>query len=305
MRNKIIKEALRDYCRLSKIGIVVFALLTAGLAHLLSLDYFSQFSFEIFIIFISGLYLVSSGSFILNQAQEWRLDQKMKRTEKRPIPLGKIPPFQAYILAFIYLLFGLGILFLLKPLTAKLALLTVILYNGFYTLLWKKYLKYGAVLGALPGALPPVIGYSLGKSSIFNSQSVYLFLLLFFWQMPHFWSLAIRYQEDYKKAGLPVLPVLAGHGKTLHQIGFYMLGYVGLALISPLFLKTGLMYISLLLPLVFILLYQFHKYFHNPSRWLKFFLWVNASILICFAIPVFDKWIFHYFMRLQSSVTGF
>ena len=304
MRSIFIKTLFKDYCQLSKIGIVIFAILTACSAYILSLDYFSQFSVEIFTVFLLGFYFVSSGSFILNQAQEWPLDQKMKRTQNRPIPLGKISPFQAYILSFIFLLFGLGILFLLKPLTAGLAFLTVLLYNGFYTIFWKKYLRYGAVLGALPGALPPVIGYSLGESNILSSQCVYLFFLLFFWQMPHFWSLAIHYQKDYKKADLPVLPVSIGYEKTLYQMGFYMLAYVGLIFISPLFLKTGLMYITLLIPLIFILLYQFHEYFYNPSRWLKFFLWINVSILMCFAVPVLDKWIFHYLIRLQNSIAG-
>ena len=299
------KTLFKNYCQLTKIGIVFFALLTACLSYLLSLDHFLQFSLEKFIIFIIGFYLVCSGSFILNQAQEWLLDQKMKRTQNRPIPIGTVSPTQAYALAFIFLFFGCGVLFLLKPLTCSLAFLTVIFYNGFYTLFWKKHLKYGAVLGALPGALPPVIGYSLGENSIFSGQSVYLFLLLFFWQMPHFWSLAIHYKNDYKTAGLPVLPVVANREKTLYQMGFYMLAYVGLALISPLFLQTGFMYVALLIPLVFILLYQFHKYFYNPTRWLTFFLWINASILICFAVPVFDKIIFNYFMTLQNSVAGF
>ena len=122
--------------------------------------------------------------------------------------------------------------------------------------------------------------------------------------MPHFWSLAIHYKEDYKKGGVPVLPVLAGNRQTLYQMGFYMLAYVGLALISPLFLKTGLMYIVFLIPFVFLLLYQFHKYFYNPTRWLKFFLCINFSILVYFAVPVLDKWIFHYLMDLQNSIAG-
>ena len=294
--NFFLIKTLKDYYQLSKMGIVIFAFLTACSAYILSLNHFSQFSLEIFTVFLLGFYFVSSGSFILNQAQEWHLDKKMNRTKNRPIPVGKISPLQAYVLSLVFISFGIGLLFLLKPLTASLALLTVILYNGLYTLVWKKHLKYGAVLGALPGALPPVIGYSLGENSIFSGQCVYLFLLLFFWQMPHFWSLAIRYKEDYRKAGLPVLPVLDGHGKTLYQMGFYMLAYIGLALISPLFLKTGLMYIIFSLPLVFTLLYQFHKYFYNPSRWLRFFLWVNLSLIVYLGVPILDKWIFHWLM---------
>lgn len=300
--NRLIKTFLKDYYRLTKAGIVCFALLTACSGYVLSLNHFSEFSLEIFLLFLFGFYFVCSGGFILNQAQEWVIDQRMDRTKNRPVPLKKISPFQAYALAFLFLIFGCGVLFLLNPLTAGLAVLTLILYNGFYTLWWKKYLKYGAVLGALPGALPPVIGYSLGDSNILNGQSVYLFFLLFFWQMPHFWSLAIRYKEDYKKAGLPVLPVVDSYEKTLYHIGFYMLAYLGLALISPLFLPAGLMYVFLLIPFVVLLFYQFHKYFYNPSRWLSFFLWVNASILIYFIVPVLDKWILYYFLGWSNPV---
>lgn len=291
----IIPKVFKSYGRLSKAGIVVFALLTAGSAYILSLSAFSEFSLEAFSALLLGLYFVFSGGFILNQAQEWRLDQKMRRTKSRPIPSGKLSPARAYILSALFLLFGLALLLALKPLAGFLAFFALALYNGFYTLVWKKKLKYGAVLGALPGALPPVIGYSLEGNSLFDSQCLYLFLLLFFWQMPHFWSLAMRYREDYKKAGIPALPVLEGRAKTLFHIGLYMLAYIGMALISPLFLKTGLMYIIALVPLAAILLYQFYKYFYSSERWLKFFLWVNASIIIYFAVPVMDKWIFDYF----------
>lgn len=295
---KTVKKVLNSYYQLTKMGIVFFALLTAILAYFLSLDDLN-ISFKSFGLFVIGFYFATSGSFILNQAQEWRLDKKMKRTRNRPIPSGQLSPFQAYILSFLFLLFGLAVLFLLKPLTAFLLFLTVVLYNGCYTILWKKYLRYGAVLGALPGALPPVIGYSLGEYSIFSTACIYLFLLLFFWQMPHFWSLAIYYREDYKRAGLPVLPALENKDKTLYQIGCYMLAYIGMTLISPLFLTSGLMYVLVLLPLAFILLYQFFIYTAKPSsHWLKFFLWINASIVIYFSTPVVDKWIFHYLAHL-------
>ena len=305
MRSHFIKTVFRDYLNLTKAGIVLFALLTSSLAYFLSLNAFFQFSLEKFSLFILAFYFVSSGSFILNQAQEGSLDQKMNRTKKRPVPRKAVSFLQAYCLAFVFLIFGLGALFLIKTLTAILAFITVIFYNGFYTLWWKKYFKYGAVLGALPGAMPPVIGYSLGANSIFKSECVYLFLLLFFWQMPHFWSLAIHYREDYKKADIPVLPVLDGSHKTLYHIGLYLLAYLGLSLISPLFLTAGLMYIVFLVPLAFILLYQFHKYSYKPSRWLKFFLWVNVSIIIYFVVPVVDQWIFDYFTRWPMASAGF
>ena len=301
----MLKTVLKDYYKLSKTGIVVFALLTAGFSYVLALPDFSYFSFRSFSFFCLAFYFVSSGSFILNQAQEWKWDQKMSRTKNRPIPKGNLFPWQAYILAGLFLGFGLSLLLLIKPLTALLAFFTVILYNVFYTLWWKRHLKYGAVLGAIPGAMPSVIGYSLANSDIFQTSAMYLFLLLFFWQMPHFWSLAIRYGKDYEKAGFPVLPVSEGTEKTLHQIGFYTLAYLGLSLVSPLFLTAGFMYLFLLIPFAFILLYQFYQYFYKPSQyWFKFFLWVNASILIYFSVPVLDKWIFHSLIQWQAVKVG-
>ncbi len=294
-----IRSFFKIYCQLSKIGIVLFALLTAGLAYILSCQNFSSISWSQLSFFVLGFYMVCSAGFILNQVQERDWDRKMKRTQNRPIPLGKISPLQAYGLSLFFLLLGLWILFLLKPQTALLALLAVVLYNGFYTLFCKKFMKYGAVPGALPGALPPIIGWSLGESSIYSAPCAYLFLLLFLWQLPHFWSLSLHYKEDYKKAGWPMLAVLSARSKTLYYIGLYLLAYIGLALISPLFLPAGWLYMFLIVPLAFMLLYQFYKYMKNPTRWLKFFLWVNASIIVYFAVPVLDRWIFYYFTHWQ------
>ena len=287
---------MKAYCKLTKVGIVIFALLTASVGYLLSLDKLSFFDIETFVVFLIGFYLICSGSFILNQAQEWKIDQKMKRTQSRPIPQKKISPLQAYILSFWFLFIGTVLLLFLQPLTAGLSLLTVILYNFFYTLWWKKTWSYGAILGALPGALPPVIGYSLGGGSLWTGESLYLFLIMFLWQMPHFLSLALRYKEDYKAGGIPVLPVVSSSKATIYQIGLYMIAYLGLALISPLFLRSGVMYVFLFLPLAFKLIYEFYKYSKNTTNWLSFFLWINLSLLVYVAAPVFDKWLFDYLM---------
>ena len=305
MKHNIISYVFKSYSQLTKLGIVIFAVLTAGLAYLLALPDFSYFDLNAFAVFCFAFYFVCSGSFILNQAQEWRRDQKMDRTKNRPIPKGNLSPWLAVVLAGLFLAFGLGLLFLVNTLTALLACLTVILYNVFYTVWWKRRLKYGAVLGAIPGAMPPVIGYSAIENNIFQTPSVYLFLLLFFWQMPHFWSLALYYRKDYEKADFPILPVVSSREITVYHIGLYLLAYLGLALASPLFLRTGLMYLLFLVPLAGILLYQFYKYFYHSSRWLKFFLWVNASVLVYFAVPVLDKGIFHYIINLQIQLAGF
>lgn len=303
--HRFLKEILKSYFKLSKAGIVCFVLLTACAGYLLSLRNFSSFSFSTLSFFLLGLYFCSSASFILNQAQEWQLDQKMKRTRGRPIPSGKVSVSAALVLALMLFCVGFALLFSIQPLSAFLTLLTAILYNGFYTLFWKRRLKYGAVWGALPGALPPVIGWVSGGGDIFSVTCAYLFLLLFFWQMPHFWSLALRYREDYKQAGVPTLSVIDGELKTLYQMGFYLLAYIGATLISPLFLQAGPMYLLLGLPLGIVLFYQFHQYFYNHSRWINFFLWLNASILVYFFVPILDHWILSYMFSLQISKAGF
>ena len=282
-------------------GIVIFSLLVAGFSYALSLSDFYFFNLQDFLWFSLGFYFVCSGGFVLNQAQEWRFDKKMNRTASRPIPQAELSTYQGYVISIFFLMAGHFLLFLVQPVTAGLSFLTVVLYNFFYTLWWKRKFKYGAVLGAIPGAMPVLIGYSLSGSHLLESQCVYLFLLLFFWQMPHFWTLAMHYREDYKKAGIPVLPVVSGVHKTLYQMGLYVLVYIGLALSSPLFLKTGLMYLFFLVPLTLMLVYQFYKYFYNPKNWLSFFLWINMSLLVYFCVPVLDKWIFQSILKLQYA----
>ena len=288
--------SLRDYFKLTKAGIVLFALISAGAGYTLALhtniEYTSFVSVRFpFLWLLAGLYLVVSGGFILNQAYEWRLDRVMKRTQTRPVPCGKITVLQAFALGITQVILGLFVLLTLKPLTAGLALLAILLYNFFYTIYWKKKWIFAAVPGALPGALPVMIGYSVPSSSIFSIESLYLFFILFLWQMPHFWSLALHYKNDYQSAGIPVPPLRLGLNKTLYYMGFYLLSYLGLALISPLFFKMNIVYIFILVPFCMKVFLEFIK-FSKKLNWKPFFMWLNFSVLLFLWAPVFDIWIY-------------
>ena len=287
----------KDYLKLTKAGIVLFALISAGAGYTLALytrtetlTDFSSIPYPFFWL-IGGLYLVVSGSFAINQAYEWRLDSLMNRTKKRPVPGGKLTAFQAFSLGAVQIISGLFILLALKPLTAGLALLAVLLYNCFYTIFWKKKWTFAAVPGALPGALPVMIGYSVPSSFIFSVECLYLFFILFLWQMPHFWSLALHYKKDYQFAGIPVLPVHLGLDKTLYYMGFYLMSYLGLALISPLFFKMNVIYVFILIPFCVKVFLEFIK-FSKKLIWKPFFLWLNLSVLLFLWAPVFDLWIY-------------
>lgn len=286
---------MKTYLDLTKFGIALFSIIGGLAGYSLSLPVGQPIDLWQAVVLSLGIYFVSSGSFSLNQAQEWRLDQKMPRTEKRPVARGAVAPWQAYVLGFALCLFGLFLLFILAPLSAGLALLTVILYNGFYTLVAKRRWAFAAVPGAIPGAMPVVIGYAANSFYIFSAESVYLFMIMFLWQMPHFWSLSIRFKDDYAKGGVPVLPTVIGDSRTLYHIGLYLIIYVALALSSPLFLKTHIFYLLLVLPLCVKLLFEFYKYFHGNRNksWLSFFLWTNLSVLIFMLVPIFDKWIYY------------
>jgi len=285
---------LQAYLVLTKSGIIVFAIISALAGYGVSLDPFASFDALTPLFLIFGLYFVSGGSFALNQAQEWKIDEKMDRTKNRPIPQKIFAPWQAWILGLVWCFIGLLFLFALGPWPAGLAALTIFLYNGVYTLFWKRRWAFAAVPGAIPGAMPVVIGYSVNDSNVWSTESLYLFMVMFLWQMPHFWSLAIRYTKDYQQGGIPVLPSRLGVERTLYHMGLYLITYVGVALSAPWFLHVNLLYLLLVLPISLKLIWEFFRYFQAGAQtsWIRFFLWINLSLLVYLLVPVADRWIY-------------
>jgi len=284
----------KAYLQLTKTGIILFALVSALAGYAVSFRFGQDFDVLHPILLMIGLYLVAGGGFALNQAQEWKIDALMERTRKRPIPSGLFSPLQGYAVGAIMCAFGLFVLLILGPVPAGLALLTLVLYNGVYTYIWKRNWAFGAVPGAIPGAMPVVIGYSVNQVEIWRPDCVYLFLVLFLWQMPHFWSLAIRFREDYRAGGIPVLPVQVGVDRSMYHIGLYVFTYVGVALLAPWFLRAHALYLLLVFPVSIKVIWEFFKYFRQSEGrgWLPFFLWTNMSLLVYLAVPVMDKWLY-------------
>lgn len=287
------RKWLSAYSQLTKTGIVVFSIVSALAGYAVSFNAGQPFDPFTPLVLVIGLYLAAAGCFAINQAQEWRRDARMNRTAMRPIATGFLAPWQGYLIGILMILAGFVFLSLLGSLTAGLMLLTVFLYNVVYTLVWKRYWAFGAVPGAIPGAMPVVIGYSVNSADLFSPECTYLFLLMFLWQMPHFWSLAIRFRDDYEKGGFPVLPVSLGVNRALYHIGLYVFTYVGVALAAPWFLQANVLYLLLVLPMALKVLWEFFKYYRseNARAWLPFFLWTNLSLLIFLAVPVMDKWL--------------
>ncbi|MBX3039712.1 MAG: protoheme IX farnesyltransferase [Bdellovibrionaceae bacterium] len=288
---------LKVYANLTKFGIVVFALFAGVAGYATGFLVEQPFDWRHLMLSMSGLYFLSSGSLALNQLQEYKLDRLMPRTAKRPIASGKLKPAAAGILSVAFLITGFYQLSMASNMAALVGLVSVVLYNGFYTMWWKRRWAFAAVPGAIPGSLPITIGYAASNPDIFNSESVYLFLVMFLWQMPHFWVLAIRFMEDYRAGGVPVLPTVVGVQKTVFHIGLYTFAYVGVAIAAPWFVQASWIYLLLVVPFGVKLLIEFFRYQKNQERWFPFFMWTNVSMLVFIIVPVIDKWNFLFIDR--------
>ncbi|MFK8137910.1 MAG: protoheme IX farnesyltransferase [Bdellovibrionales bacterium] len=286
---------------LTKARLAYFVIVSGGAGFLLATGPGEEFSLSGFALFAVGLTLLTMGSFALNQIQEQDLDGKMPRTKQRPLVTGDLTVKSAGIVALIGLVFGTGLLYSIHPFTAVLGLSTVIMYNVLYVFIWKPKWVFGAVPGALPGAMPVVIGFSAVDQNIFRSECIYAFLIMFLWQMPHFWALAIKYKDDYKEGGIPVMPSELGNKSALMHMTLYTISYLSLALLSPLFVPvTYGLYWFLVIPFVFMVAKEFYKYYQSVGErnWLPFFLWVNFSMLAFLLAPVGDQYLFLWISRI-------
>lgn len=173
-------------------------------------------------VFLGGL-LIVFGSNGLNQLLEKKQDSQMSRTQNRPIVEGRLSESQARIFSLCSGLAGVVLLLLTTPLiTAILGAISLLLYVFVYTPL-KGITPLAVMIGAIPGALPPLIGYTAATGAI-DDAGVILFLIQFFWQFPHFWAIAWLLHDDYQKAGYWLLPSKGGRDKySAYQIVIYTL----------------------------------------------------------------------------------
>jgi protoheme IX farnesyltransferase len=169
-----------------------------------------------------GTALVAGGASALNQLLERDSDARMHRTENRPLPAGRIQPAEALLFGLAASSTGLAYLALAvpHPLAACVAALTLGSYVLVYTPL-KRRTSLNTLVGAVPGALPPLIGYSAARGTL-DLGAVALFLILFLWQIPHFLAIAWIYREDYQRGGQHMLPVV---DRTGALCGLYMVSY--------------------------------------------------------------------------------
>ncbi len=184
-----------------------------------------------------GTALVAGGAAALNQAWERDTDGQMHRTRMRPLPGGRLRMGESVAFGLVLSAVGLAELALAVNLAATItAALTLLSYVVLYTPM-KRWSSLSTIVGAIPGALPPVIGWAAATGSV-NGQALVLFGIMFMWQVPHFLAIAWLYREDYARAGLPLLPVIQPDGRSTGRQA--LLYAVALVLVSLLPAMTGL-----------------------------------------------------------------
>lgn len=189
-----------------------------------------------------GTFFVGAGCGAVNMYMEGKLDAMMKRTASRPIPSGRVTPFEALVLGLVLTLIGIVWITLAANLLAGLlAAATFVSYVFLYTPL-KQRSTLNTIVGGIPGALPPIIGWAAAEGNL-SIGAVALFALLFFWQMPHFLALAWMCREDYARADYKMLPVLDPDGAaTARQILLYTAALLPVSLIPTLVGMSGPVY---------------------------------------------------------------
>ncbi len=205
-------ERAGTYAELSKFGIVLLVLVSAAAGFMLRAPLGADFPWGHGLVVLLGVMLLSSGASALNQVQERDRDALMARTAGRPLPSGRITHAQGLAFAMVATTAGAVVLWVGIGRTAGiLGLIAAVFYNAVYTPWLKPTSAFAAVPGAIPGSIPPVIGWVAAGGGLTDAGAIILFGILFLWQMPHFWALALRYRADYASGGFPMVSrVVAG-----------------------------------------------------------------------------------------------
>lgn len=213
--------ALGDYLSLAKPRLTSVAALSALLGTLLAGESLSGWMlFEIFF----GAFLVGASCNAFNQVLEADVDARMRRTENRPMPRGRIRRRPALVFASVLAVSGTAFLWWrVHPASAAVGAVTLLTYLALYTPL-KRVTSLNTFVGAVPGAMPPVLGWAASGRSIFSLEAFILFMILYLWQLPHFLCIAWMHREDYTRGGLKMMPETDASGRrTAKQILFFTL----------------------------------------------------------------------------------
>ena len=241
-RNGVMTRA-RDYAELAKLRVTSLIVMTAWCGFYFGAQKSGvlSFSWGLFHTLV-GIALVSAGTAALNEVMERETDGRMRRTAQRPLPAGRMSLLHATIAGAAMSIAGVLYLgWMLNPLTGWLSLATAAVYLAAYTPL-KKVHPICTFIGAFPGAMPGVLGWTAARGRL-EWGALVMFAIVFFWQFPHFFSIAWLYREDYESGGVRMLPVVEQDGRsTARQILLYSIGLIPISLLPAFLGMAGKIY---------------------------------------------------------------
>ena len=237
-----------------------------------------------------GGYMSAGGAGAVNHWYDRDIDAKMARTASRPIPAGRVAPRSALIYGCSLALGSFILMSLtLNVLAASLALAGFVGYVGIYTIWLKRRTWHNIVIGGAAGAIPPLVGWAATRGSL-SWTAVYLFAIVFYWTPPHFWALSLLMKDEYKKVGIPMLPVVRGEAMTRQQILLYSLLLYAVTQLPFCAGAFGVIYLtaSVLLGVAFVWLAALLYRRQDRRSALRLYLYSLAYLALLFGAMVAD-----------------
>lgn len=276
---------LRKYWQLTKPGVMLGNLLTTAAGFLLAAA--GNIDWKLFLATNIGTALVISSACVINNYLDQDIDAKMERTKKRPIVAGDIPPMNALLFGIILGLVGLAVLALFTHwLVVAIGVVGFIVYVWLYGAFTKRRSIHGTLVGSISGAIPILAGYVAAAGNV-DSGAVVLFIVLFIWQMPEFYSIAIYRQKEYANAGVPVITVIKGIEHTKKLIVAYVFAFVLATLsLGPLG-YTGYSFFIIMATLgMYWLLMSFEAFKTDSEKWARRMFRFSLIILLVFCLLI-------------------
>lgn len=283
---------VKDFLELTKVRLSVSVVFSSIAGYFLGVE---QINLLTILLLALGGYLMVGASNAFNQIIEKDLDALMSRTKNRPIPAGRMSVNTAFIVASIFTVAGIAVLYAINPKTAMFGAISIFMYVSLYTPL-KTKTPLSVFVGAFPGAIPFMLGW-VAATGEFGIEAGTLFMIQFFWQFPHFWAIGWFLYDDYKKAGFFMLPTGKQDRGTAVQVVLYTVWTLLVSLI-PVLGVTGSFYITpITAVLVFLLgiwflVYSIKLFKHKSQQAARKLLFVSvAYITLLQILYVLDKFI--------------
>jgi heme o synthase len=248
---------LQDLSMLVKTRLSLTVVFTSLMGYIISAGL--DFNGATLVLLFTGGFLITASANAINEVLEKEFDALMKRTAVRPLAAGRMKVSDAVLFAGLTCLVGVGLLSMINPLTSLLGMLSFVLYAFVYTPL-KRYSTIAVAVGAIPGALPVLIGCT-AHNGVLTTLSIGLFAIQFLWQFPHFWAIGFLAFEDYAKAGYKLLPT-SDEGSIDRNVGLYSLIYTMLIIpvLAGLYMIGDIHISAFILSIILTLIYGYFSY---------------------------------------------